>query len=544
MLTPEDHDFFLRNGYLILKRVVPPELIAPAVAFLEGAAYEGEVSGSDDCPLSHEDLKACLTKDVFRAVGEIFGEEYPFPHDQNASDMPRPHTPDLPWESQRVHVDDDYPTLMPAGWALGLFLFLTPVKSKGGAFRYAPGSPIRYREAGINGPEALSDLASRPPLSGEVLELLAEPGDVLLFHHLMGHSGTNNVSDPQTRHALLHRFHPYRRIVPGTKPPAQMTTIEKVNSARCLHSLGLVPPKTGLIFDAGTQTVLEKGIDLGESVTAYSLFRFGEEMCIVTSDRTLPGELRVWKSRNLADWTVSTRHPFSGQTFENAPVTSLHRFEREPGLTLFAGFGSGGSAIWSAGESTAEKRVLPLPHLASASPHYTTGFGSKTALGNVLISVNPEAPHQVCACWGKTWEEAEASGQTEIIAAMPPGTKIKEVFVKPILGESEFALVLEVELVAESDETSTETGIYVSRSSDGVRYEAPPRPLGISGAETAFSPRQIRVAARARSCWLVTYRAEGRLLWGEVDWEHTPVVLNPIRTPEALERAFGVVGWL
>ena len=47
----------------------------------------------------------------------------------------------------RAHCDDAYGTLMAQGWALGSFIFLTPVESRGGAFIVYPGSYLRYREA-------------------------------------------------------------------------------------------------------------------------------------------------------------------------------------------------------------------------------------------------------------------------------------------------------------------------------------------------------------------------------------------------------------
>ena len=66
--------------------------------------------------------------------------------------MARPHQPDAEWGTLTAHVDDSYPTLMPNGWAIGTFIFLTKVRSHGGAFIYFSGSPLRNRPARDHGP--------------------------------------------------------------------------------------------------------------------------------------------------------------------------------------------------------------------------------------------------------------------------------------------------------------------------------------------------------------------------------------------------------
>lgn len=136
--------------------------------------------------------------------------------------------------SGRAHCDDAYGTLMPQGWALGSFIFLTPVESRGGCFIIYPGSHLRYRHAmGTVGPGGYKGIA--PEYSGELHEVVAQPGDAVIFHHLMGHSGSVNVASEHTRHALLNRYHPSVRIAPAPDLSLEdMSTLERANSVNIL----------------------------------------------------------------------------------------------------------------------------------------------------------------------------------------------------------------------------------------------------------------------------------------------------------------------
>src|SRR5262249_43933019 len=123
-------------------------------------------------------------------------------------------------------------TIMPGSWAVGLFVFLTRVPSHGGAFILFPGSYRNYRRLFSVSPEVIKSQVSPIENSGPYMEFLAEPGDAVIFHHAMGHTGSTNITNPQTRLALLTRYYPRPRICPGNKPLEAMSTIEKANSLR------------------------------------------------------------------------------------------------------------------------------------------------------------------------------------------------------------------------------------------------------------------------------------------------------------------------
>lgn len=184
VLRPEDHEHFLEHGFVVVKNSIPPEIIAAAVKALERKSFEGTPGMVGYKPVQGSEVEACTTDKIHQAIAELLGTEYPFEPRRGGSDMPRLHQPDAEWHTPTAHVDDDYPIFMPDGWALGLFIFLTPVKTRGGAFIYFPGSYLRYQRLMSKTSQALKGYTAKVKYSGKFYEFLAEPGDALLFHHL------------------------------------------------------------------------------------------------------------------------------------------------------------------------------------------------------------------------------------------------------------------------------------------------------------------------------------------------------------------------
>jgi hypothetical protein len=189
VLSPEDHEHFLRTGYIHVRGAIPPGSVEAALAFVDGPQRVTEYPKLD-CSRVHG------------AVQELLGSRYTLNSDptNGGYDMPRPlvsHDDDEAAYAEALagsvsetvvtsggsHCDDAYGTLMPQGWALGSFIFLTPVAPRGGGFIVYPGSFLRYREAmGTVGPGCYKGAA--PVHGGELLEVLAEPGDAVIFHHV------------------------------------------------------------------------------------------------------------------------------------------------------------------------------------------------------------------------------------------------------------------------------------------------------------------------------------------------------------------------
>lgn len=450
--------------------------------------------------------------------------------------MPRPYQPGTEWTTQDIHVDDDYPTLMPAGWALGMFIFLTPVRPRGGAFIYAPGSPYRYRPLLADNPEWLHFV--RPDLAGPAHELLAEPGDALLFHHLMAHEGSSNVSDPATRHALLARWHPHDRIVPGRKPFEEMSTIEKANSTTYLHrqpgAPSYVPDVTA---DDRVDGALRRGFGpAGGGIVTQATLRYDGATHVFYVDAAAPTTIRHAASRDWTDWEDRGTIEAPGGS-----VRSLHVFRQGPDILLFVGDDGGQTHILSSPDLGRWSPMATLPDSGVGSGHYTTGFGSREARGDVVFSISPSDPSTLQARWGQGWQDAAAWAGHALVAAVSPQQEIRDAVVKPVLGEVEFALILDVR---DRGELRPSRPVY-ALSRDSARYDAPPQPLAYAAPSP---PHGLRVHARARRYWLVTYLRDvdgwDRLFWGSIDWERTPVTLAEIDSAGALDDAFHVLGWM
>ena len=91
VLTPEDHESFLTDGYLLVRNVVSPEAIEKAVAFLESGNPEGDVGGANYKPLKSDVVADCVTDTVLKALEELLGDDYPIKRNRGAVDMPRPY---------------------------------------------------------------------------------------------------------------------------------------------------------------------------------------------------------------------------------------------------------------------------------------------------------------------------------------------------------------------------------------------------------------------------------------------------------------------
>ncbi|MBV9850432.1 MAG: phytanoyl-CoA dioxygenase family protein [Armatimonadetes bacterium] len=528
VLTAQDHEHFLEHGYVVVKRAVPPETIAAAVEALEAGAYTGRVGDADYRPVRAEAVAECVTDTVHAAIAEIFGEAYPFDRSRHGDDMPRPYRPEADWPPPRAHIDDDYPTLMPNGWALGLFIFLTPVRPHGGAFVLFPGSYRRYQEALAASPDGILGVVAAPELAGEHQEFLAEPGDILLFHHLMGHAGSENVADPQTRHALLSRWHPHARIVPGDKSLTAMTTIEKANSLRHQHE------RFGTTFQTPDDG-RGQGLARPGNLTAQTLLPVQGETHLLCVDDTQPHVIQHARSTDLSHWEFGEPLP----TFSH-PVDSLSLFQRGSDVLLLVGT-AGAIRIYRSRGLTDWAPLHTVPEAEFGVGHYSTSFGSRTARGQVLFFVSPEQPTQVRCRWAKAWDQiGEAAGDEAVVAEAPDGRRITGLCLKPVFSESGFALVADL---AEPEGAGTRP--FYTLSGDSASYPDPLRPLAFT-APTA--PRALQVYRRARNYWIVTYLrdqdGQARLFWGVIDWQHEPATLREITTPEQWATALEIVGVL
>ena len=528
VLSAADHEHFLEHGYAILPDAVSSGTIAAVLP-----ALEKDNGRSRDLP----EIRACASERLIAAVAELFGPGNEPVRKTSGRDMVRPWEPEAEWGSPTAHVDDAYPTLMPNGWAIGCFLFLTRVRSGGGAFIFYPGSPWRNRGLMEENWQAAKDAVALPENSGAPREFLARPGDALLFHHLMGHCGSPNVSDPQvTRHAILTRWRPQGRIVPGMKPFARMTTIEKANSARYSARRRQRPEPAPTAADPGTCTLLAEGLSGLGRAAGCALLHHGDGVHLFCAEEQQAGLSHLF-SKDLVRWE---RRPLEGVAAAGVRSLQVHQY----GLDVILAVASPGGRVtlYSSRDCTAWKETAVLEGCGTATPWFTYfKYASKVAKDHTLFTVPAGSPGEILCTWGERWEEAAAWETRSLAARAPEGWRIADVTVAAQYSETECAFVADLRGSA-GEGTLPHCALTGDTAAEGVTLQ----PLPFSGAA---APRSVRVLNRAQSYWLVSFLArapggEDRLFWGAIDWSLPDPGLVPLDSPDALDEARAIVGML
>ncbi len=525
VLSPEDHEHFLTQGYLVVRDMVPPEILAKAVA-----ALEAEGSDPDLDPAA-----ACTTDKVHQVISELFGAQYSFEKKRSGNDMKRPHQPGVQWRAPVAHVDDAYPTLMPNGWAVGTFIFLTPVQSRGGAFIYFSGSPLRYRQGMAQSFHSIKELAPAVAYSGPSAEFLAEPGDVLFFHHLMGHTGSDNLVDPLTRHALLTRWVPRERIVPGDKLFAQMSTIEKANSARYLqHHFAVDLQVRNTPTDVESGVILRDGFAGLGAVQTYALLHFNGAAQLIYTTTEDPALVRHLCSEDLVRWREVGSLPMN-----DGAICSLHLHQYGFAAVLALTNEKGVARVYSSDDFAAWHMMCEVQHSEATTPWFIYAkYPSKIAGGQALYVV-PEANASQAWCrWGEDWAVAAEGAEESLAVQAPAGCFIKDLVVAAYFSDRQCAFVADVQ-----EEGRSTTKPYYLLPEDVAVADGELQPLAYVGAAPLH---HIRIFNRGPSYWLLTFLrdcgGQERLFWGCIDWEASPPTLRPLPDAEAFDRAKSVVG--
>ncbi|MBT4979566.1 MAG: hypothetical protein HOM86_19740 [Gemmatimonadetes bacterium] len=525
VLSPEDHEHFLTHGYLVVRDMVPPEILARAVV-----ALEAEGSDPDFDPAA-----ACTTSKVDQVISDLFGAEYPFKNKYGGQDLQRPHQPGVQLRESVAHVDDAYPTLMPNDWAVGTFIFLTPVQSRGGAFIYFSGSPLRYRQGMAQSFHSIKELAPAVEYSGPSAEFLAEPGDVLFFHHLMGHTGSDNLVDPLTRHALLTRWVPRKRIVPGNKPFAQMSTIEKANSARYLEQRFAVDLQVRHTpTNAESCAILRDGFSGLGSVKTYALLHFNGAAQLLYTTAEDPAQVRHLCSEDFVHWRAVGSLPITG-----GAVRSLQLHQYGFAAVLAITDDEGVARVYSSDDFAAWDMMCEVQHSEATTPWFIYAkYPSKIAGGQALYVV-PEANSSQAWCrWGEEWAAAAEGAEESHAVQAPAGCGIKDLVIAAYLSDRQCAFVADVQ----EEGRSTTKPCYLLPEDVAVA-DGELQPLAYIGDAP---PHHIRVFNRGPSYWLLTFLrncgGQDRLFWGCIDWEASPPILRPLPDAEAFDRAKSVVG--
>jgi hypothetical protein len=529
VLDSDDHEHFIRYGYLVIRQAVPADLTTAAVLALEAEP--------EDHRDAMEAVAACTTEKMLDAIDELFGPGYTLQRRRGGSDMPRPYQPDEPWPDPVAHVDDSYPSMMPNGWAVGSFIFLTDVQYHGGAFIYFPGSYMRYREEMARNCGAIKGAAPLPEFSGHYEEYLAQAGDVLLFHHLTGHTGSTNVTDHNTRHAILNRWHPVEMVNPGDKPFERMTTIEKVNSARYLSTrLDQFLSVLRAPITKAEELILKDGIVLGDCLMSYAIIHFNGKLQLLYVDERTPSVIRRSVSEDFVSYSEIAPVPIES---DGIRTVQLHQYHRE--VILAVTTSSGKLAIYESKDMESWTLLSEQSGISTATPWYIyPEYPSKIAGGQALFYVPAAEPSTAICSWGEEWENATDWPTESIAMTAPENLKISDITIAAHFGDSKCTILVDTKSSSVSPSlpqyTQPEDVAVAGKSLEELPFEC------------ASSPSRIRVLNRGRSLWFVSYILSGsngdRLFYGYINWETTTPSLVSIETGAALNSIAGKVGFI
>jgi len=241
---------------------------------------------------------------------------------------------------------------------------------------------------------SIKEVAAALQYSGPFKEFLAEPGDVLFFQHLMGHTGSENIADSITRHALLARWRPLKRIVPSTKAFEQMSTVEKANSARYIeHCFDLDLHVRYTPADEKNTALLRDGFaGLGQVLT-YALLHFAGQAQLIFATAAEPTLVRRLCSDDFIHWQDA-----DPLTLNVGPIRSLHLHQYGFAAILAITNQDGETQVYSSDDFTHWNLLVRLQQSRTSTPWYVYAkYPSKIAGGQALFVV-PDSSFRLRIC--------------------------------------------------------------------------------------------------------------------------------------------------
>ncbi len=517
-------EVFVNRGWVLVPGAVEPEIAADALTYLKTLADPEAVDGR------HPALLACMTQTVRDAIGAITGPELGMRFvlsDYHARAFDR----DAVWRFQRLHVDDDYPTLLPNDWVLGCFVFLNDVPSRGGAFVHVDGSYARLRALLARTPDALYGEPDMETvgLPENGTEYLAKCGDVILFHHLHAHCGTNNVAVPDyVRHALLFRIYCERRVEPGQKPVARMMPIERANSC----AAGGVSDPGGIRQPGNGPDRLRDGISLQIAVESYAIAHIGGETRLFLAGAGDREAITLWSGAELGNWTQIARiDPGVG------PLQSVNVVHAGP-QTWLAACGTGGQGRLLASGDLRNWRTA-YEFSGAACAQFTVGKpgeASASIFGSILMRLARDGG-AIHATWsGDEAGSATARGPAEVLDCRGLPFAPREFFFAPVTAEWFFGVVL--------DGAPSGRGSLIARAPDIAKLSS--GDFAALRDERGEPVARLRPLARAQDFWLAAYliRGEGgdRLHFASLDWTDAPGRVSRLADRAGFDAALSRLG--
>jgi len=212
VLSPEQHSAFAADGYLLVSGLIPDATVRDAREALERTLME-----QPDRPVFGTAVaNACYNEQVCAAAAELGGglDQGAYFPVRFAAALAIAGTPGGEWHWPSPHIDhaiekDGY-QVFPLPYRLASMLFLSDVAPHGGGTIVWPGSHRAIEVLAQSDPEryALMATLNRDLASAglaEPVELTPRAGDILFYHVLTAHSGSQNVTD-RPRLALNHKW--------------------------------------------------------------------------------------------------------------------------------------------------------------------------------------------------------------------------------------------------------------------------------------------------------------------------------------------------
>jgi hypothetical protein len=210
-LTPDQHQFFTDNGYILLSDLVADSIVEAAAARLAELSQDNTFFGVKDPAFA-----ACYTESLCRAARELSGDEADFNTYYPVSGALAiiAQTSDTAWQTPPPHIDhsierDNY-HVFPRCFRLASMFYLSDIRPHGGGTVVWPGSHKKIEalaKTDTTKYELMHPLGRDIVLLdlGEPLELTPKRGDVLFYDYLCAHSGSTN-NNPEPRLALNHKW--------------------------------------------------------------------------------------------------------------------------------------------------------------------------------------------------------------------------------------------------------------------------------------------------------------------------------------------------
>ena len=227
MLTEQQLAQFEEEGYLLLSGLIPQETVTKAEKAmwhmmgmdadnpdswehskclpLSGFYMQKTGDRTELFGVTYPDVLACCTSDYLAILKQLASRYPEIPHCES-------QRPDgiwalnkfpvsAEWKRPSPHLDGGFRDLRldPGTFRVTSLTYLTDANAHSGTTIIWPEGPQRIREFRKNNPgfsNHIRDVGALFPEMdlGEPMEVVAKPGDVLFFHHLLPHAGTMNVS--------------------------------------------------------------------------------------------------------------------------------------------------------------------------------------------------------------------------------------------------------------------------------------------------------------------------------------------------------------